>query len=467
MRAIVGGLVRLLLRFYFRRIERFHAERVPAEGPVLFVSNHPGSVTDAFIVGTSVPRQVHFIGTVQLFKAAWVAKLLKSCGVIPINRKADDPKAMRSVAATFEACYQVLEEGGAVGIFPEGVSYDDAQLREVKSGAARMALELESRHGGKLGLRIAPVGLTYAAKEKYRSEVLVHFGHPIVVADYLANYERDRKETIRALTAAIEQHIRDLILSLPTLEQARLVEAIKQLYLDRLRLGNLVVIEPMAPQAEELVLTQAIGEALAFFAAKEPGRLSAFVDDLHRYERRLRQFGLSDETIEHLSRPHAIARNAGATARIAVFAPFAAYGWMHRLIPALLVEWAVRHFTHKDAPKAQTPLAAMLAGFVVFTIFYGLCVLAVWWIGGPKIALAYALSLPVASLIAHYHLRWLRNEAGDLRAVTLLRRLPLAKRVLVQMRQHLIDQLTDLRAEYRRTGLGIRTTTVPEAPPPA
>ena len=61
MRAIVGGLVRLLLKLYFRRIERFHAERVPAEGPVLFVSNHPGSVTDAFIVGTSVPRQVHFI----------------------------------------------------------------------------------------------------------------------------------------------------------------------------------------------------------------------------------------------------------------------------------------------------------------------------------------------------------------------------------------------------------------------
>lgn len=467
MRAIVGGLVRLLLRFYFRRIERFHAERVPAEGPVLFVSNHPGSVTDAFIVGTSVPRQVHFIGTVQLFKASWVAKLLKSCGVIPINRKTDDPKAMRSVAATFEACYQVLEAGGAVGIFPEGVSYDDAQLREVKSGAARMALELEARHGGKLGLRIAPVGLTYAAKERYRSQVLVHFGHPIVVLDYLAAYQSERKDAIRALTAAIEEHIRDLILSLPTLEQARLVASIKQLYLDRLRLGNLVVTEPMAPQAEELVLTQAIGEALEFFTAKEPKRLAAFVDDLHRYERRLQQFGMSDEIVESLDRPHPAARNAGATARIAVLAPLAAYGWIHRLIPALIVEWAVRHFTHKDAPKAQTPLAVMLAGFVVFTTFYGLCVWGVWWIWGARIALIYAVSLPVASLIAHYHLQWLRDEAGDLRAATLLRRLPLAKRVLVQMRQHLIDQLTELRAEYRRVGLGIGTTSVPEASPHA
>ena len=46
--------------------------------------------------------------------------LLTQCGVIPINRVKDNPKAMRSVADTFEAVYQVLERGEAVGIFPGG-----------------------------------------------------------------------------------------------------------------------------------------------------------------------------------------------------------------------------------------------------------------------------------------------------------------------------------------------------------
>ena len=50
-------IVRLALGFYFRRIERFHAERVPATGPVLFTSNHPNSLTDSFVIGASVPRQ--------------------------------------------------------------------------------------------------------------------------------------------------------------------------------------------------------------------------------------------------------------------------------------------------------------------------------------------------------------------------------------------------------------------------
>ena len=109
----VIGLLRIMLGFYFRRVELFHAERVPSNGPVLFASNHPGSITDAFIIGTSVPRQVHFVATVQLFRFAPLAWLLKQCGIIPINRLKDDPRAMRSVAATFEACFEVLEDGDA------------------------------------------------------------------------------------------------------------------------------------------------------------------------------------------------------------------------------------------------------------------------------------------------------------------------------------------------------------------
>src|SRR5437773_3579172 len=199
----VARLVRFLLGIYFRRIELFHPERVPLRVPVLFASNHPGSITDSFIIGALVPRQVHFVATVQLFRFKPLAWLLKQCGIIPVNRLKDDPRAMRSVQETFEACFKVLEQGGAVGIFPEGITYDDAQLKTVKTGAARMALELEHRHGGSLGLKIVPVGLTYSAKERYRSEMLVHFGEPIDVAKFLDGYAAHRTECINSLSAEL------------------------------------------------------------------------------------------------------------------------------------------------------------------------------------------------------------------------------------------------------------------------
>src|SRR6266566_5379750 len=118
-------LLRLALGFYFSRIERFHAELVPTTGPVLFTSNHPNSLTDAFVIGASVPRKVNFVATIQLFRLAPLRWLLVQCGVVPINRVKDDPRAMRTVMQTFEACYRVLEKGEAIGIFPEGITHDD------------------------------------------------------------------------------------------------------------------------------------------------------------------------------------------------------------------------------------------------------------------------------------------------------------------------------------------------------
>src|SRR3954464_8004984 len=121
-------LIGLAMGFYFRRIERFHPERVPSAGPVLFVSNHPNSLTDSFVIGASVPRKVSFVATVQLFRFAPLKWILLRCGVIPINRAQDNPRTMKSVTDAFEACFRVLETGDAVAIFPEGITYDDAHL---------------------------------------------------------------------------------------------------------------------------------------------------------------------------------------------------------------------------------------------------------------------------------------------------------------------------------------------------
>src|SRR5690349_3910350 len=140
---------------------------------------------------------------------------------------------MRTVMATFEACYRVLERGEAIGIFPEGITHDDPQLKTIKTGAARMALELEQCHDGKLGLQIIPVGLTFSAKETYRSEALVSFGPPICVADFLPGYVENHHHGIQALNEEIARSIQSLILHLPNLERARIVEAVKRLYLER------------------------------------------------------------------------------------------------------------------------------------------------------------------------------------------------------------------------------------------
>lgn len=453
-RAPVGVVVRGALAAYFRRIERFHVERVPTSGPLLVVANHPGSVTDAFVLATSVPRMLHFVATVRLFQLAPLARLLSRCGVVPINRRQDNPTAMRTVADTFEHCFRVFERGGAIAIFPEGVSYDDEWLRPVKTGAARMSLEIEARHDGDLGLRILPVGLTYSAKHRYHSDVLVHVGEPFAAADWLVRYRDDPHDAVRALSTDIEQRIRALILDLPSLDHQRIVAAVKQLYLERLRERNLVVTEPMPPQAEELVLSQAIAQAIAHFERSDPDRLAGFVVDLIRYERRLWMFRLSDRSLSAATEPLAGWRRWMASAALAATAPIALYGWVHRFAPAWVVEWAVGRFAMPEQRRAQTAHASMIAGLVAFGALYAAAALVVGLLAGWTVAGWYGLSLPLTGVFSVYYVRALLRVGGDARAAWLRRRLPLSMRHLARQRDRLIREIEAFRADYRRDALG-------------
>ncbi|HET9368690.1 MAG TPA: lysophospholipid acyltransferase family protein [Vicinamibacterales bacterium] len=457
----IGLFVRAGLRTYFRRIEHFRIERAPAAGPVLFVSNHPGSITDAFIISASVPRPVHFLATVRLFRFAPLGALLTTCGVSPVNRRQDDPKAMATVADTFARCYDVFEAGGAIGIFPEGISYNDDQLKPIKTGAARMALEIEDRHDGRLGLMIAPVGLTYSAKDRFRSDALVHFGAPFRAADWLASYRANRHEGVRELSGAIERRLRELILDLPSLDHQRIVASVKQLYLDRLRLGNLIVTEPMAPGAEELMLGRAIGDALAHFEAREPERLAGFVVELMRYERRLWLLGLSDRTIGAIADGRMRRPGVARSALLAIGAPIAVYGWAHRLAPIWCIDWALDRFAPAENRRSQVAHGSMVAGLIAFGGLYLAAAALMWRLVGPTAAAIYLFSLPLTGLFAHWYLGQLAQHAGHVRSSRVLYRLPIGRRHLVRMRERLIAAIEALRSDYRRDVLGV---TPPSAP---
>jgi 1-acyl-sn-glycerol-3-phosphate acyltransferase len=405
-------------------------------------------LTDSFVIGASVPRKVNFVATVQLFRLAPVKWFLTQCGVIPINRAKDNPRAMRSVADTFEACHRVLERGETVGIFPEGITYEDSQLKEIKTGAARMALDLEDKHGGTLGLLIVPVGLTYSAKELYRSDVLAHFGDPIRVAAFLDGYAERRKECITALTREIERRLQELILHIPGLDQVRVVEGVKRLYLERLMVADQAREEALAGRAEELVLSQRIAIAVEHVYRTQPERARGFAHRLARYEHMLRRLRISDEVVAQVSRRESIAAQSTFLAAVAILgAPIAVYGWIHRVIPYTLVRWAIRRFTHPEKRKAQTSTAVIESGIVAFGVCYSAYVAVFHWLVGWPWTLWYALTLPLASILAHYYGRAFGQFRAGVRNVIVFLRAPFVVRRLIRRRAELVREIESVRTE--------------------
>jgi 1-acyl-sn-glycerol-3-phosphate acyltransferase len=100
-----------------------------------------------------------------------LSKVLYSTGNIPVDRKNKDRQAL------FRGTIDALGRGNAVALFPEGTSYTEPRIMQVKEGAAWAALEYnkwirENPERASQGpLVIVPCAIVYTNKSKYRSNV--------------------------------------------------------------------------------------------------------------------------------------------------------------------------------------------------------------------------------------------------------------------------------------------------------
>src|SRR5439155_128569 len=140
VRAFFRGLFGLVLRIFFRRIEISGLERVPREGPVIFVLNHPNGLIDPGFLLCLAPRRVSFLAKAPLFRMPVIGIFCRAFEAIPVHRRQDEGSDPSHNRETFETARAVLARGGAIAICPEGKSHSDPKLRPLKTGAARMAL---------------------------------------------------------------------------------------------------------------------------------------------------------------------------------------------------------------------------------------------------------------------------------------------------------------------------------------
>jgi len=106
------------------------AENVPASGPLVVAANHV-SYVDPVALGAACPRPIFYMAKLELFRIPLLGPLIRALGAYPVERGKGDIAAIRS-------SLRQLEEGHAIGIFPEGTRNLRGDAR-VQTGVALLA----------------------------------------------------------------------------------------------------------------------------------------------------------------------------------------------------------------------------------------------------------------------------------------------------------------------------------------
>ncbi|MFI2373232.1 lysophospholipid acyltransferase family protein [Streptomyces sp. NPDC018833] len=150
------------------------AWRVPAAGPVILAVNHSHNIDGPMLMGTA-PRPVHFL----IKKEAFVGPLdpfLTGIGQLKVDRTTADRTAIAGALG-------VLENGGVLGIFPEGTR-GEGDFASLRAGLAYFAV--------RSGAPIVPVAVLGSTERRgrlvralppLRSRVDVVFGDPFQAGD--------------------------------------------------------------------------------------------------------------------------------------------------------------------------------------------------------------------------------------------------------------------------------------------
>ena len=389
-------LARVILKLFFRRIEVEGRSDVPATGPVLFVCNHTNAFVDPLLLIITLRRRVTLTAKNILAGNPLVRPLMKGMGIITFHRRADAAKGadVKQNVHSLDQCRAVLRRGGAVCIFPEGVSHSDPGLRPFRTGAARIALDYVHKDGNPGQLQFVPVGLLYTEKDQFRSAIWLRFGEPLDAGAWLAEHgEADAA----SLTEELRRRVEAVTMNYETRRESAILSwGAEILATDGAAPPPLGWRErPVSAWFQLLARLQAGYRSLVTTC---PDEVEALTRRVRQYRGELKRLAIAPGEV-YLPMHHgkALFFLFRELELALIGAPLALVGFVNHAAPYYLVKWIARKLSRDRDHWATNVVFPSLA---IFPFFYLVQIGAAWlWL--PALwATLYSIALPYTGYVA-------------------------------------------------------------------
>lgn len=397
-------LIGIGIRLYYKEIRITNKHYLNTKHPLIIISNHPNTLMDAWVVGMICNQPIYYMAKATLFDSSWKLKLFRSLNMIPINRKGEGVTKGVDNDFSLEECYQILEEGKTLLIFPEGTSYKERVLRKLKTGTARIALEAERRNKGKLGLKVIAVGLNYSHPEKFRSRILVNVDAPESISPYLNEFNEDEFKTAQKLTSLFRKRLEKVLFTTETKEDEETLNLIYNF-----------INSKYQPKKEkgvsaEVITMRQIKDRLDELKIVQPWLLTEIELKIRSMNWKLQKMKIRSDLLDRKFRSRLFFRQLITSILFILLAfPFFLFGLIHHVGQFKLTDFIIPKLS-KDI-EYYAPFAVFI-GIFLYPLSY---LLFVWGIGYKLFQLpwygliGYLILLPLSGLFAYWFIRYLNH----------------------------------------------------------
>ncbi len=224
-------LLKFTAKLYFKKIRMYDYENVSPNKPLIICANHGNSFMDAILMAVIFKRNLHFLARADVFNTPFKRWFLGKINMMPVYRIRDGREVLKNNDAIFDRCQQILENNGAILIFPEGNCVVEKRLRTFKTGFVQMAFASKMQN-----LQVLPVTINYSNPLAFYSEVSFQFQKPIDVILIKEETQNDYISFSKSLLSKTIIGISNQMLILPEMEDAFYEQAL-EINLNNLNLG--------------------------------------------------------------------------------------------------------------------------------------------------------------------------------------------------------------------------------------
>ena len=384
---------------------------IPNNKPIIFSPNHQNALSDPMAILLNTKFQPVWLARADIFKNKTAAAILKFLKIMPVYRMRDGKENLVKNDLTFLSSVKVLENNFALGLFPEAAHSGKRQMLIHKKAVPRIVFMAKEKAKNNLDIQIIPTGIYYSHYWKFNRNLIVNFGKPIRVNEFLDEFKQSEGAAILSLRQRILDEMQKVVLEIKSTRFYDDFETIRELYGKhylRRRNQKYTVINLFHSDQKLVKKLDALEE-------NNPEIVESIVKSAKEFVLKIKKLKIRSWLLEKpdLNWLKIVLNKL----MLIIGLPIFLFGFVLNSAPFFIIDSVTRK---KIKDKGFWSTFYLVLGIILFPVFYLIEFFALsWLIPGIWLKLAFLFAMPFAGKIAFLWYILFRKTIGRIRLFTL------------------------------------------------